>query len=98
MTDALFIPGPESGPADPPPGRDPRLKARGLLVRRLIDIVAMPGSRISPQERNMCGDLLLEMLAESEDELLSLAARRVSTLSDAPKPVLRRLACAPIEI
>ncbi len=46
----------------------------------------------------MCGDLLLEMLAESEDELLSLAARRVSTLSDAPKPVLRRLACAPIEI
>lgn len=98
MTDALFIPEPEGNPPVSGQGRDPRLKARGLLVRRLIDIVAMPGSRISPQERNMCGDLLLEMLAESDDELLELAARRVSTLTDAPKPVLRRLACAAIEI
>lgn len=98
MTDALFVSGSESAPPAPAVSRDLRLKARGLLVRRLIDIVAMPGSRISPQERNMCGDLLLEMLNESEDELLALAARRVSTLVDAPKPVLRRLACAPIEV
>ena len=37
-------------------------RARMTLLRRLIDVVAMPSSRIPPQDRSMAGDILLEML------------------------------------
>ncbi len=77
-------------PAFKPPGA-----ARDALVRRLIDVVALPGSRVPPQDRSMAGDILLDMLLHSTDRERSLCASRLAVCRDAPRRVLRYLAqCA----
>lgn len=74
-------------PAFKPPGA-----ARDALVRRLIDVVALPGSRVPPQDRSMAGDILLDMLLHSSDRERSLCASRLAVCRDAPRRVLRYLA------
>ncbi|MFN3912298.1 DUF2336 domain-containing protein [Hyphomonas sp.] len=74
-------------PAFKPPGA-----ARDALVRRLIDVVALPGSRVPPQDRSMAGDILLDMLLHSTDRERSLCASRLAVCRDAPRRVLRYLA------
>lgn len=61
-------------------------------MRRLIDVVAMPGSRIPPQDRAMAGDILLDMLLHVTDRERSLCASRLAVCRDAPRRVLRYLA------
>lgn len=73
-------------------------RARAALLKRLIDVVAMPGSRIAPSDRAMAGDILLEMLLSASHEERLLCAERLAERTDAPRRVLRYLACAPIEI
>ncbi len=73
--------------APKPPGA-----AQDALVRRLIDVVAMPGSRIPPQDRAMAGDILLDMLLHVTDRERSLCAARLAVCRDAPRRVLRYLA------
>ncbi|MEL6386284.1 MAG: hypothetical protein AAFR00_02945 [Pseudomonadota bacterium] len=58
--------------------------SRQTLLRRLIDVVAMPSSTIAPQERSVAGDILLEMLFASSNEERMLAARRLAEKSEAP--------------
>ena len=70
-----------------PPGA-----AQDALVRRLIDVVAMPGSRIPPQDRSMAGDILLDMLLHTTDRERSLCASRLAVCRDAPRRLLRYLA------
>lgn len=73
----------------------PQSAAQDALVRRLIDVVAMPGSRIPPQDRNMAGDILLDMLMHVTDRERILCASRLAVCRDAPRRVLRYLAqCA----
>ncbi len=70
-----------------PPGA-----AQDALLRRLIDVVAMPGSRIPPQDRSMAGDILLDMLLHTTDRERTLCASRLAVCRDAPRRVLRYLA------
>jgi uncharacterized protein (DUF2336 family) len=66
--------------------------ARRSLLRRLMDVVALPSSRGNVQDRAIAGDLLLEMLIESDVTARELCARRLQDMSQAPKRLLRFLA------
>ena len=71
-----------------PAGRESR--ARRALLKRLADVVCLPSSRINSFERSMTADLLLEMLREADLPERERAARRLSSLAEAP-PSLARL-------
>jgi uncharacterized protein (DUF2336 family) len=67
--------------------------ARRSLLRRLMDVVApavVTGGNI--QDRAIAGDLLLEILLESDVAARELCARRLQEMSQAPKRLLRFLA------
>jgi uncharacterized protein (DUF2336 family) len=66
--------------------------ARRSLLRRLMDVVALPSSRGNIQDRAIAGDLLLEILIESDIAARELCARRLQDMSQAPKRLLRFLA------
>lgn len=66
--------------------------ARRSLLRRLMDVVALPSSRGNIQDRAIAGDLLLEILLESDVTARELCARRLQEMSQAPKRLLRFLA------
>lgn len=66
--------------------------ARRSLLRRLMDVVALPSSRGNMQDRAIAGDLLLEILLESDVTARELCARRLQEMSQAPKRLLRFLA------
>jgi uncharacterized protein (DUF2336 family) len=66
--------------------------ARRSLLRRLMDVVALPASRGNMQDRAIAGDLLLEILMESDIAARELCARRLQEMSQAPKRLLRFLA------
>lgn len=57
-----------------------------------MDVVALPSSRGSVQDRAIAGDLLLEILIESDVTARELCARRLRDMSQAPKRLLRFLA------
>ncbi|MEM7328227.1 MAG: DUF2336 domain-containing protein [Pseudomonadota bacterium] len=67
-------------------------QARKILLRRLIDYIALPGSQVAPQDRSMGGDILLDMLLHASDEERLLCANRLAVMSEAPRRVLRYLA------
>lgn len=73
-------------------------QARKILLRRLIDYIALPGSQVAPQDRSMGGDILLDMLLHAGDEERILCANRLSGLSEAPRRVLRFLAQCDLNI
>ncbi len=88
-----------SGEARPATGGDsgvaraePDGFARRSLLRRLMDVVALPSSRGNIQDRAIAGDLLLEILLESDVAARELCARRLQEMSQAPKRLLRFLA------
>lgn len=66
--------------------------ARRALLRRLMDVVALPSSRGNIQDRAIAGDLLMEILIESDVSARELCARRLREMSQAPKRLLRFLA------
>ncbi|MEL7031683.1 MAG: DUF2336 domain-containing protein [Pseudomonadota bacterium] len=66
-------------------------QARKILLRRLIDYIALPGSQVAPQDRSMGGDILLDMLLHATDEERQLCANRLAAMSEAPRRVLRYL-------
>jgi hypothetical protein len=65
--------------------------ARATLIRRIADIVVLPSSRISANERAVAGDILIEVLAGVEQAQKMEIARRVATVADAPPALLRFL-------
>lgn len=73
-------------------------KTRVLLTRRLQDVVGLPGSRITPQERHMAADLLIEVLRESDAPTRQRCAERMALLVEAPALLLRFLARDEIDI
>jgi uncharacterized protein (DUF2336 family) len=77
-----------------PPTADERdvVLLRKRLLKRLMDVVALPASRTSVQDRAIAGDLLLELLIEAPVEDRMLCARRLKDMSLAPKRLLRFLA------
>lgn len=65
---------------------------RGMLLKRLIDTVALPASRISPQNRSLAGDVLIDLLFQVGDEERLLCATRLQATVEAPRRLLRYLA------
>lgn len=80
------------------PSYDGPEKTRLALFRRLQDVVGLPSSRISPQERHMAADLLIEMLREADVTTRVRCAERISLLHDAPALLLRFLGRDVIEV
>jgi uncharacterized protein (DUF2336 family) len=73
-------------------------KARDALMRRLIDLVAMPSARLAQQDRNMVGDILLDMLFHASEAERKLCAERLKLSREVPRRVLRYLAQCAFEI
>ena len=73
-------------------------KARRALTRRLIDVVGLPESLVSSQERRVASDLLFDILRDSDADLRRKAAVRFAHLNQGPKNVLRMLARDEISI
>ncbi|WP_270374649.1 DUF2336 domain-containing protein [Marinicauda sp. Alg238-R41] len=83
-----------TAPAPQPAKRN----ARSVLTRRLADIVCLPSSTVTPQERWMVADVLEEMLRTANPELRGRVAARLAEQAEAPAGLLRRLALDNFEI
>jgi len=73
-------------PASPLPGR-----ARLALLKRLADVVCLPGSKVNAFERAMTGDLLVEMLRDAAPQERLRVSRRLVNLVEVPSALLRLL-------
>lgn len=69
----------------------PALKARHALLKRLADVVSLPGSRVNAFERAVTGDLLVEMLRKASHEERRRVAARLAPLAELPDSVARLL-------
>ena len=74
------------------------IRLRAALARRIQDVIGLPTSRITLHERSMASDLLLDMLRDSDEPLRRRAAERIVPITDAPKPLLRRLSSDAIDV
>lgn len=73
-------------------------RTRSTLIRRLQDVVGLPSSRITPQERHIASDLLIEVLRDSDTPSRVRCAERMALLIDAPALLLRFLAKDEIQV
>jgi uncharacterized protein (DUF2336 family) len=73
-------------------------RARSTIARRLADIICLPSSVIGPQERWIVGDLLFEILRNSDAKIRARCARRLAEIGDAPANIVKLLAADAIEI
>lgn len=89
---ALIPPFPETAPEAPAP------RSRVTLLRRLVDVVCLPSSRVNAFERAMTADLLVEMLREASAMDRARAAKRMTGLVEAPNNLLRLLLLDEIEV
>ena len=77
----------------------PRIgRARKLLLRRLIDFVALPATAAAPQDRSMAGDILLDMLFHATDEERIFCAQRLKITKEAPRRLMRYLAQCDMDV
>lgn len=83
-------------PAPPPAAAT--FRARGVLLRRLADVVCLPSSRVNAFERSMTADLLVEMLRESEPAERAKIARRLASLMELPPTLVRLLLRDEVEV
>lgn len=81
----------DAGPADREDDfATPVARSRIALLKRLADVVCLPGSRVNSFERSMTADLLVELLREASLDERARVARRLASLSELP-PNLSRL-------
>ncbi|MGB0907838.1 MAG: DUF2336 domain-containing protein [Maricaulaceae bacterium] len=71
---------------------------RRSLAKRLSDVICIPGSQLPPQERNMAGDILVEMLRDADESLRESVAKRLVMLNEAPRTILVILAKDNIDV
>jgi uncharacterized protein (DUF2336 family) len=83
---------------DPAAFGPPASRARRALLKRLADVVCLPGSRVNAFERAMTADLLVEMLSEADATDRAKVARRLSNLTEVPHSLLRLLLVDEIEV
>lgn len=72
--------------------KPPVSRVRMALLKRLIDAVAMPATRIPAQDRSLVGDILIDMLVQATDTERSLCAERLKDTVEAPRRLMRYLA------
>jgi len=65
---------------------------RRQLAKRLSDVICIPASQLTPQERHMAGDVLVELLRDVDLELREGVAKRLVMLNEAPRTILVILA------
>lgn len=87
MSEAGAAPVPTELPGAPEGGS----RARRALLKRLADVVSLPGSRVNAFERAVVGDLLVELLKEAEPEERLRVARRLASLAEIPDSLTRLL-------
>ena len=78
----------QTGPSGAPEGGS---RARRALLKRLADVVSLPGSRVNAFERAVVGDLLVELLKEAIPEEKLRVARRLAPLAEIPDSLTRLL-------
>src|SRR5690606_932628 len=66
-------------------------RARHALLKRLADVVSLPGSRVNAFERAVTGDLLVEMLRLAAPEDRRRVAARLAPLGEIPDSLARLL-------
>ena len=76
-------PAPEAAP--------PVFRARHALLKRLADVVSLPGSRVNAFERSVTGDLLVEMLRLAAPRDRFRVAQRLAPLAELPNSLARML-------
>ena len=96
-------PMPQTSTAAPqPPLSEPDVSAtidvRRSLAKRLADVICIPASQLTPQERHMAGDVLVEMLREADIDLRESVAKRLVMLNEAPRTILLLLAKDDIKV
>jgi uncharacterized protein (DUF2336 family) len=69
----------------------PGSRARHALLKRLADVVSLPGSRINSFERAVTGDLLVEILRLAAPRERLRVATRLAPLSELPNSLTRML-------
>ena len=80
------------------PEPQPPRRARVALIKRLADVVCLPGSRVNAFERAMTADLLVEMLREAAPAERARVARRLAGLTEIPSSLLRLLLRDGVEV
>ncbi|WP_017930110.1 DUF2336 domain-containing protein [Robiginitomaculum antarcticum] len=65
---------------------------RRALVKRLADVICIPASQLTPQERYMAGDVLVELLRDADVTMRESVAKRLVMLNEAPRTILLILA------
>lgn len=83
MSDPALEPKPEPAP--------PVFRARHALLKRLADVVSLPGSRVNAFERAVTGDLLVEMLRLAAPRERYRVAQRLAPLAELPNSLARML-------
>ena len=72
--------------------------ARRQLAKRLSDVICIPASQLTPQERHMAGDVLVELMRSTDAQLRESVAKRLVMLNEAPRTILVLLAKDDIKI
>ena len=81
-----------------PPVDAPAPDVRRQLAKRLSDVICIPASQLTPQERHMAGDVLVELLRDTDKDLRKSVAKRLVMLNEAPRTILVILAKDDIEV
>ena len=76
----------------------PESAVRRGLVKRLADVICIPASQLTPQERHMAGDVLVELLRDADKPMRASVAKRLVMLNEAPRTILLILARDDIEV
>ena len=74
-----------------PEASQPAFRARHALLKRLADVVSLPGSRVNAFERAVTGDLLVEMLRLAAPRERHRVAQRLAPLAELPNSLARML-------
>ena len=62
------------------------------------DVICIPASQLTPQERHMAGDVLVELMRSTDAQLRESVAKRLVMLNEAPRTILVLLAKDDIKI
>lgn len=81
----------DPAPAPAPDASTPVFRARHALLKRLADVVSLPGSRVNAFERSVVGDLLVEMLRLAAPRERHRVAQRLAPLAELPNSLTRLL-------
>ncbi len=76
----------------------PEVDVRRQLAKRLSDVICIPSSHLTPQERHMAGDVLVELLRDADVKLRESVAKRLVMLNEAPRTILVILAKDDIQV